>query len=303
MTTEGNGTSHNAVPSWRGWMRAAAVVTPALVCCVAAGDEGATETAQAVVEPESKLNVSIAPFVWLPGLDGTITVDGISANVDLTFADIVDDTDRVFGLMGAVDFEYERFVFQINGVWTTAKQSGVTAQVPAGTLSADIDVNTVWAEFFGGYRVVRHPLDEAPIPKRFLTLDAYIGGRVTWISSDETVTSATPLLLPDGTTLPAGVSRSFDQSETWVDPIIGLRLGMDITEGWAFQVRGDIGGCSSGSNFAWQAAGFIGYRWRYETWSLALYGGWRALGQDYADGAFEWDVIASGPLIGLSIEF
>ena len=36
---------------------------------------------------------------------------------------------------------------------------------------------------------------------------------------------------------------------------------------------------------------------------LAAFGGFRALGQDYTDGGFQWDVITYGPIIGAQFSF
>lgn len=36
--------------------------------------------------------------------------------------------------------------------------------------------------------------------------------------------------------------RVVEKSKGWVDPLIGVRVGADLSENWAVQLRGDIGG-------------------------------------------------------------
>ncbi|MBL9147860.1 MAG: hypothetical protein JNM94_04130 [Phycisphaerae bacterium] len=261
------------------------------------------ESAPAIPSGDPKLEIAVTPFIWLVGFDGTVGVRGISADINKNFFDILDETDHVFGLMGAVDVTYDRFVFQLNGTWTTAEVNQEPANVPAGVLDANIRMDSSWVELFAGYRVIDHAFDEAPRTKRRLTLDAFVGGRFTWIDSDFTVSTLVPIQLPDGSVLGAGASRDIDESEFWADPFIGLRMDIGITDNWNVGFRGDIGGFGTGSDFAWQAFGGLGYRFNFETWSMNLFAGYRAIGQDYTDDGFTWDVVTHGPMMGLSFAF
>lgn len=252
---------------------------------------------------EPTLEIALSPYVWLMGFDGTVGAGRVKADVDKTFFDILDDTSHVFGLMGALDVRYERLVFQLNGTWTTAEIEDEPARVPAGTLDTKLDIDSLWLELYAGYRLIDTPLDEAPLPKRRLTLDAFVGGRYTSLDNDFSLSTEVPIQLPDGSVLPPGVRRDIGASESWVEPFVGLRLDIGLTESINLGFRGDIGGFGAGSDFSWQAFGAIGYRWRFETWSLNLFGGYRALAQDYSDGGFTWNVITHGPMLGCSIEF
>jgi hypothetical protein len=46
----------------------------------------------------------------------------------------------------------------------------------------------------------------------------------------------------------------------WVDPYVGARAIFDLTQRWALSLDGSIGGFGIGSDFAWDAASLIGYR-------------------------------------------
>jgi len=112
------------------------------------------------------------------------------------------------------------------------------------------------------------------------------------------------ITLPDGSMLEAGRSRDQSDSEQWGEIFVGGRVGVDLSEGWTMEIRSDIGGFGvNGSEFSWQAAGVIGYRWRFKTWAFSAFGGYRALGQDYTNGDFGWDMVVYGPILGVGFSF
>lgn len=85
---------------------------------------------------------------------------------------------------------------------------------------------------------------------------------------------------------------------------MGARLGARLGDHWRVQVRGDIGGFGvDNSDFSWQAVTLAGYEWRVNGWNITLFGGYRALGQDYSDGAFTWDTVVHGPVLGAQFTF
>jgi hypothetical protein len=96
--------------------------------------------------------------------------------------------------------------------------------------------------------------------------------------------------------------------QDWFDPLVGARAIFDLSEKWAVSLDGSIGGFGVGSDFAWDAAGLIGYRFGlFGKDNAAVFGGYRAHSQDYIDGSgddkFEWDVTLHGPILGLTIGF
>ena len=90
----------------------------------------------------------------------------------------------------------------------------------------------------------------------------------------------------------------------WVDPFIGARLQQAVAPGQSILVRGDVGGFGAGSDFTWQAMA---------TFNMELcvtnghqidgYLGYRALGVDYSEGAYEYDTVQHGPVMGLTMKF
>jgi hypothetical protein len=255
-------------------------------------------------EATQRLQVALTPYLWLTGFSGSTRVQNITMNLDKNFAQIVGASDGAFGLMGALDVTYDRLVFQLNGAWTYAKFEEQRGIFRNGTVSATAASNTTWVEFLGGYRIFEAPRDPKAEGPQLLTLDAFVGGRVTMLDMDTTVRATTTVTLPDGRVLVAGASRRINASDSWIEPFVGMRAGFDLTGGWQFNLRGDIGGFGvDGSQFSWQVVAGVGYRWNHENWSMALFLGYRALSQDYTNGPFAWDMIVHGPMLGLQFQF
>jgi hypothetical protein len=67
-------------------------------------------------------------------------------------------------------------------------------------------------------------------------------------------------------------------------------------------LRGDIGGFGIGSDITWNLVGMVDFKpWKH----VGLFGGYRALYQDYSTGSgsnkFKFDATMHGPLLGLNI--
>jgi hypothetical protein len=95
--------------------------------------------------------------------------------------------------------------------------------------------------------------------------------------------------------------KHFDSHDTWVDPVIELRVRGDITRSISLVAAGDIGGFSAWNNassLTWQ--GMLGARWQFaKHWSTEL--GYRALGVQ-RNGALD-NGILYGPQISMIFNF
>ena len=257
------------------------------------------------VEPEaahSDFNSSLTLYLWAVSTSGDVTTNGATVSADASFIDVIQNADTVFGLMGAVDLQYKQLVFQIHPTWmhvSTEEQGAGAMGVP---IDADFDTDVLWFEGLAGWRFIDRDVDGPDSGRRF-HLDGFVGGRVTYIDTDLGLRALGAVTLPDGTVLPAGTKVGVSDSEAWFDPFIGARIHYDITKTFALGLRADIGGFGIGSEFAWQAAAFVDWKFDLFGADAALLLGYRALGQDYQDNDFEWDVIAHGPAIGLNIAF
>ncbi len=91
--------------------------------------------------------------------------------------------------------------------------------------------------------------------------------------------------------------------ESWIDPIIGGRLTVDLTRTLVFTARADVGGFGIGSEFAWNIMAGVGYRLSNITFMVA-YRIWYAKYENGAnDDLFVYDLTTSGPGLAMVIHF
>ncbi|WP_292294824.1 hypothetical protein [Marivita sp.] len=96
----------------------------------------------------------------------------------------------------------------------------------------------------------------------------------------------------------AGVSLAPEQ--TFVDPIIALRVNTPLADRWSVLSYVDIGGFGVGSEMTWQAAITANYQ---ATENVYLSFGYRHLFVDYRDGGTEFEGSMTGPLAGVTWRF
>lgn len=96
------------------------------------------------------------------------------------------------------------------------------------------------------------------------------------------------------------LSASHGESFGWVDPVIGLRAFLPLTEKLSFQAQADIGGFGAGSDFAWSALATVNYVF---TNRLSASAGYKVLDIDYNHGGHVFDARLSGPVLGLTYRF
>jgi len=216
--------------------------------------------------------VDFAPYyAWLMGLDGSLSVRGAEADVDLSFSDLADNLDFLFTSHVEARKSGWGFGFEPNYY-----ELGTREDTPTGTFRTK---TKVW--FIEGFGMRRWG-DSG----RFT--DFLFGAR--YVSLDQHIE-------------PAG-HPDVSGTEEWVDPFLGARFGGEISKSWWASFRADIGGFGVGSDFAWQAALMFGWRFNERA---ALLLGYRHLDMDYEDGSgqelFRYDAYLSGPLVGFNIYF
>jgi hypothetical protein len=119
-----------------------------------------------------------------------------------------------------------------------------------------------------------------------LTADVLAGGRVWSISTDVDLLVAGALAISTGS------------SQTWVDPVAGVRFHAELGNGFGLSAYGDIGAGSS--RLTWQLRATLDYRFD-QNWSASI--GYRHLAVDYRRDGFIYDTSLSGPIVGVSYRF
>ena len=214
---------------------------------------------------------AFVPSLVAAGMDGSIVVKGIEADVDVPFSDIIDNLD--FAAMVHFDMRNERWVLISDLFYVDLEGSN---DVALGT--ATVTVQQTLFEVAGGYRI--SPVFTLLAGARWVDLENQI--RYTGEILDEDVSAG----------------------KSWIDPFVGVHLMTPLSQRWWFGARGDIGGFGVGSDMAWQAYADVGFR-ASKVFSIIL--GYRAIEMDYEDGSgrdlFRYDMLIAGPQLAVAFSF
>lgn len=227
--------------------------------------------------PEKPWSFTLTPYGWMTGIDGTISIGDRTADVDIPFKKVLKHLDM--GAMMAAELRYKRWSFTGDFIYARLHDD---IDPPAGILFSSthevLKETIVTLEL--GYRVV---------DSKTTFLDVFAGARIYDFYSQIR-------LMPN----PGIQGVNVSGSETWADPIIGLRGRHYVSRAVFLNWYGDVGGFGAGSEFTWQVLGGIGIqaaRWC----DVEL--GYRALGFDYQPGRTKQDLVTHGPIIGAIIQF
>jgi len=245
------------------------------------------------------------PYVWAAGLEGQVGVRGITAAVDASFIDILNDTNSVIGLQGHFEARYGPWGGFFDGTWVKLGADGI----PSGLTTLRVENELALVELgalyhLGEWSLGRGGSDFMAEGEPRLAIDLYAGGRLTYLEVDLGVNRAPP---PDRRDFAPPMSVDVSRWQLWVDPMIGSRFTVDLYKHFQLLVGGDIGGFGVGSHFTYSILGLLGYRFQMFGRAAIAHAGYRTLSQNYAtrtDGdLFRWDMIMHGPILGLTIRF
>jgi len=239
------------------------------------GIKGQNLSAAQTEVPDNKWGFFIEPYLLFPNMSGFIGIGNLpEAEVDANPGDIFSKLH--FGGMLYLEAHNDDWAITSDLLYMNLNQD-----VTPGILisSGNLDAKQLAWEFAGLYRIVPF-------------LEAGIGGRLNNIQAGLDINR----IEIGGETTPISASIS----ETWLDPIILIRVTGDIKNKWLFQFRGDVGGFGIGSYYSYQAQGFFGYR--FTRW-FQLTAGYRILGMNYDKGTdenrFRYDMNIFGPTLNL----
>jgi hypothetical protein len=203
-------------------------------------------------------------------------------NIDMSFGDILDDL-RFGGMLVAEAHNDTWGLFgDIVYVRTESGNSAVrTVLNTPVSLDVTVDTSSFTGTLMGEYRVVASPT---------VSVDLMGGVRIWSVDND-----IDAVLASDGTPV---AQFSGDDGATWADPMIGVKARFNTGTPWFFNAWGMIGAGSS--DLSWDALGGVGYQWNDR---FSTVGGYRALGVDYSDDGFVYDVVQHGPYLGAVFHF
>jgi hypothetical protein len=252
---------------------------------------------------ESDWSFMAAPYAWAFGLEGDTGIGDRVASIDESFLDIMDQSDSIVALQGHAEIQYRRVGAFLDGAYADVGYSldaSAERRFFDAEIDADIEEKILLVEAGAFYRVLEEQRlwgdPAAGSDGGLLNADILLGARYTNldISVDAELTVNQQEFEAD-----------FEGDHDWVDPFIGVRTNLRLTEDIDLSLRGDVGGVVTGSDFTWNAQGLLGYRFSLFDAAATAWGGYRALGQDYddhsGDSEFTWDMVIHGPIIGMSV--
>jgi len=225
---------------------------------------------------------TVAPYLWLPSINGTTTVDGFSSDTDLSFTDLIDNFD-VFALAGRSEAHKDRLGLFLDVLWT--KLDGDFGSAAAPGFRVKPITEEIKVDFGLMYEAVRWDTSQGSI-----AISPIVGGRFTWLKQQVTLRG------------PAQ-GRTLGDRNTWWEPFVGGRMVWQVSKPFDITIQGDAGGFGVGSDLTWQAAGMFGFR--FTDW-FKLNLGYYVYDVDWSAGSGRnrqgYDVRHHGPRIGLQFD-
>ncbi|WP_395660386.1 hypothetical protein [Aestuariivirga sp.] len=275
------------------------ILASAAMLLLACGTMAPATAADLAPSPDTgEWKFTLAPYAWAAGLNGDVGLFGFSpVDIDIPFSDIIQNLD--FAAMGVAEAH--------NGTWGVFADLNYISLSAGGSRSralerdilerfdveaqvnASADITEFIGTVMGEWRAVNS--DE-------MTLDLMAGARYWNIDNDIKVTGSVSGSGPLGTEITRQVSGS--DGASWIDPMLGIKSRIDTDTPFYLTGWGLIGGFGVGSDFNWDVMGGVGYEWT-DRFSTVL--GYRALGVDYANDGFVYDVIQQGVAFGGVISF
>jgi hypothetical protein len=218
----------------------------------------------------------LSPYIWFAGTHGTVGALGRDASVSASPTDLLSHFN--FGLMGAAEARYNRFLLNGDMLWIRLSDSRALPFPALSATSADVRVGQlVWTSKVG-YRVIEN--------KKFKA-DANVGVRYWHLGQR---LNFNPSLL--GLNLTA--------SQSWADIVVGGRLQLPLGPRVSLAALGDVGGWNATAKLDFQFAGFLSFKLSPK-WTLGA--GYRYLFVDYGTRTALYNMTTSGAVLGATYRF
>ncbi len=210
-------------------------------------------------------HIVLAPYVWASSLDGTTTLRGLDADVDLTASEILDHLD----VAGMLMLGARKGNWGATGdlVWVD-----LGAEEPLADVDPTLGILTVQALRRLG------PNADLTFGARYNRLDLQIDFK-------------------------SPINLELQRTKDWVDPVVGVVLRTSRERRWHATLIADIGGTGN-SDLTWQFFPSIGFdmskRTSFEVGYRVLSTDY---GMGDGAGRYEYDVLYQGVAAGLAFKF
>jgi len=203
---------------------------------------------------DDQWHLSVSPYLWFPGVHGTVGAFGHDASFRASPTDLL--SHFRFGLMGMVEARHRRILVPIDMMWIRLKADKALPFPPGFAQTANLTAT----EF-----ILTPKLGLRLIDAEKFKVDALAGIRFWYFGENLHFSPAAPNL-------------NFSKSQNWVDPVVGGRIEMGLSPKTVITIAGDVGGWGTGSQLEYQIAGLLGYKVKP---NMTLQAGYRYLYFDY----------------------
>ncbi|HUO34145.1 MAG TPA: hypothetical protein VMU43_04065 [Candidatus Acidoferrum sp.] len=222
---------------------------------------------------DSDWHVDVSPYLWFPGVHGTIGAFGRDVSIHATPGDLL--SNFRFGLMGFAEARRKWLILNLDLMWV---RLGTSKGLPFPELD-EISANVKGGEFLLTPKVGVRVLNRDRIK-----IDALTGFRYWHFYESVSF-------------VPTAMNLNYSASQDWVDPVVGGKITGILAPKVLLTIFGDAGGWGTGSQLEYQFGGALGYKIK-PRWTLQ--GGYRYLFVNYRSRA-DVNLVTSGAVLGVTI--
>jgi len=212
-------------------MRIALLVSATMVCASGLYGQPAEDT-------DGGWTFRFTPYAWLPAVSGELSSGGRTADIDVSIADTLEDLR--FGVLGRCEAWKGEWGLTLDGLYSYTK-----SEESIGPVDLTARSYLTLIEAGGGWRLGALPLG-ATEGSAAISFELLAGGRYGHTRNE------------------IDFPGPFDskQSDDWVAPYIGGRVGVSADGTWSFILRGDVGGFGLGQapHFTWNLVATVDCR-------------------------------------------
>jgi hypothetical protein len=222
--------------------------------------------------------VVIAPYAWIFGIHGTVGAGRVTTPVDVSLRDAVNELDH---LKGALQLHVEAGYGEVGLIADLTYLN-----LAHGRALATLDSQSLLFELLGLYRVVDTGRQAGGV-----TFDLLAGARYYHFSNTiETFRAVTVA----------------ERTSSWIDPVVGARAAVQVTDDLGVFARGDVGGFGIGQASERACNVIVGFEYRCGE-CVSLVGGYRWLKIDRDTGfgrdRFLFDATLAGPFVAFACRY
>lgn len=250
--------------------------------------------AQAASPRERSFEVGL--YLWGESVAGKIDTDKGEASMHISFSDILENLNVAAMLRARAQLDKFSIVFDGEYAQLESDRESRTVRIgPRGNIEIPADAKAeldMWVlELNGGYELfeARSPFARSASSPMHARGEVYAGARYYAMKPE----------------IDINIGQFHDSAgdwQRWLDGVVGLRFGIDLSKTVVLGIQGDVGGFDIGnsSEFSWSQITSLG--WAFSE-NMNLYLGYKFLDFKREFGDSKLDMQLRGPFLATSIRF